>query len=142
KSSSHFKSGEAGRACGGFAGREDSAADAAAGKIGGNKESADFGGFGFGVEQVGFGDDGVGGGGKRFGVAPGAAAGQGGGAGGRGFGDEVGAVGDQLCVEAEYGAEGSFDLFGRVVAALENADGELDELVKSRDVGGRGETER
>ena len=53
----------------------------------------------------------------------------------REFGYKVGAVRDELGVEAERVADGSVDLFGRVVRGLEGADALLDELVESGDVG-------
>ena len=49
-------------------------------------------------------------------------------------GDEVGAVGDELGVETEGVAEGTFDLGGGVVIGLEAANGELYELLKGGDV--------
>ena len=134
--SAHFKTGKTGGAGGGFAGFEDSGADAAAGEIGMNEEGADFGGIGFGIEELGFADLRVVGAEEGFAFAPAAAAGEMAGTGGSGFGDEVGAVGDELGVEAENRAEGAIDLFGSVVVALEGADGKLDELVEGGDVGG------
>jgi hypothetical protein len=58
-----------------------------------------------------------------------------------GFGEEVGAVADELGVEAECVADGSFDLGGGVVGGLQAADGGLDEGVERRDVGFGGEAD-
>ena len=51
-----------------------------------------------------------------------------------GFDEEVGLVADQLCIEAEDGAESAFDLLGCVVASLQAADGGFDECVQGGDV--------
>ena len=141
ESGSHFKAGETGGTCGGFAGCEDFGSDAATGKIGMDEEGAYFGGVGFGIEEFGLANVGVIRAKQRFAFAPAAAAGEMAGAGSPGFGDEVRAVGDELCVEAEDGAEGAFDLFACVVVALKDADGGFYKLVEGGDVGWRGEAE-
>jgi hypothetical protein len=138
---SHFEAGEAGGAGGGFAGFEDFAADATAGEIGVNEESADFGGVGGGIKEFGFTDFGMVAAEEGFAFAPAATANEDVGAGGASFGDKISAVGDELGIETEDSADGAVELGGSVVVALEDADGVLDELVKSGDVGFGGEAE-
>jgi len=138
---SHFKTGKAGGACGGLAGVEDFAAEAAASPIGMNEEGADLGGVDSRIEKVWFADGGVVAAEEGFAMAPAAAADQDSGAGGVGLGDEIGAVSDELGVETEEGAERAVDLFGRVVVSLQAADGGFDESVESGLVGLGGETD-
>ena len=137
----HFKTGKTGGVGGGFAGFENSRADAAAGEIGMDEEGADFGGVGRGVEEFGLADWRAVGAEKGFAFAPAAAASEDAGTSSAGFGDEISAVGDELSVEAQDGAEGAFDLFGSVVVALEGTDRSFDEFVERRNVGCGGEAE-
>ena len=138
---SHLKTGEPGRTGSGFAGREDFAADTAAGEIGMNEEGANFCGVGFGIEELGFADLGMVGAEEGFAFAPAAAAGEVASTGGADFGNKVGAVLNELGVETEHGAEGAFDLFGSVVVGLKGADGNFDELVEGGNVRRCGEAE-
>jgi hypothetical protein len=48
---------------------------------------------------------------------------------------------NELCVEAENGAEGAFNLPRRVILRLELTDGRLDQLIQNRDVCRDGETD-
>src|SRR5438477_363116 len=82
------------------------------------------------LEEFGFADLSVVGAEKSFAFAPAATAGEDAGTASAGFGDKVSAVGDELGVETEDGAESAFDLFGRVVVALESTDGTFDEFVE------------
>ena len=118
---SHFKTGKAGGARGGFAGVEDFAPEAAAGPIGVNEEGADFGGVDRGIEKIWFADGGAVAADEGFAMTPAAAADQHSGAGGACLGDQVGAISDELGVETEQRAERAIDLFGCVVVSLQAA---------------------
>ena len=72
---------------------------------------------------------------ERLAIAPAAAAGDDLWHSGSRFGDKIGAVGDELGVETEERAERAIDLFGRVVAGLQAADGGFDQRVECGDVG-------
>jgi hypothetical protein len=58
-----------------------------------------------------------------------------------GFNDVVSLVGDELGVEAENGAEGTFDLCRSVVASLQDAHGRFDEGMKRGNIGVGGEAD-
>jgi hypothetical protein len=138
----HFEAREAGGFGGVFAGCEEQSAEAAAGPIRVDEDGADFGGVQSGIEKIGFANGGVVAAEEGFAFAPTAA--------GddyfcgrafRCFRYEIGLVCDELGVEAEDGAESAFDLGGRIVVGLEDADGGFNEGVESREVCGAGEAD-
>jgi len=139
KRGAQFKTPKAGGARGGFAGFEDFGGDAAAGEIGMDEEGTDFGDVGCGIEEFLFAELRVIGAEESFAFAPAATAGEDASAGGTGFGDEVSAVGDELGIEAEDGAQCAFDLFGSVVVALQGAYGSFDESMEGGKIGAGGQ---
>src|SRR5262249_9374493 len=58
---------------------------------------------------------------------------------GKGFGDKIGAICDELCVDAQNGAERPFDLCGRIVVRLQAAHRGFNQRVQGADVSFRGE---
>ena len=127
---------EAGGLRGGLHMCEDERAEAAAGEVGMDEDSSDFGGVNFWIEEIGLAN------GRPIAAEEGLAFGPSAAAGENccaasifGFNDEVSLVADQLRVESEDCAQGAFDLGWGVVVGLQAADGGFDERVQGWDIG-------
>src|SRR5215475_1750286 len=105
-----------------------------------DEECADFCGVHGGIEKFRFADVGMVAAEKGFAFAPTAAGGNDGLAfQSLRFNHKIGFVFDELAIEAEDRAEGTFDLGWRIVARLEYTDGGFDQGVENRSVGVSGE---
>jgi len=137
ESRAHLQTVEACCAGGVFNGGEDQGTEALSGEVGMNEDSAHLSGVGCWVEQLGFTAGAAVCAEESLAFGPSTAACQP--LSVDGFCDKVGAIRNELCVDAQDGAERAFDLRGRIVVRLQAPRRGFNQRVQGPDVSFGGE---